>query len=170
MVQNVSRIRTFKETEVFVLLEYLYLVHKMSWQCDLLNPLGGSLWLPKNKTCWWLHRFWVWLCCTDNFSLIFLKRCPPSPSKFDDMTQSCLIKLQLWPVQKKKKCTKKRYIMENVCLCVCLQAFMLLTILCWGFDLLAVLQPFDLNIGIHHFTLQGDFLALIHWVARLKPL
>lgn len=36
------------------------------------NPLGGPLWLPKNKTCWWQHPFWVWLCRTDNFSLIFL--------------------------------------------------------------------------------------------------
>lgn len=39
-----------------------------------------------------------------------------------------------------------------------------------GFDLLTVLQPFDLDVGIHHLTLQHDLLTLIHRVAGVEPI
>lgn len=37
-----------------------------------------------------------------------------------------------------------------------------------GFDLLAILQPFDLGVGIHHLTLENDSLAFVHRVARFQ--
>lgn len=121
--------------------------------------LGGSLWPAKNKTRWQQNHLQMQRCASANFSAAHLKRSPLSPSQldyFDSMIQG-------------RKCVDK-YIYTKTnwskWMCVCWVKH----VLCWGFDLLAILQPFDLNVGVKNFTWHHDFLALFHWVARLEPL
>lgn len=43
-------------------------------------------------------------------------------------------------------------------------------VLGWGLDLLAILQPFDVDVRINNITRQHNFLALFHSVAGFKLL
>lgn len=65
--------------------------------------------------------------------------------------------------------------LQNVCVnwksLMCVHNFVFIKhVLGWRFDLLAILQPFDLDIRINYLTPQDNLLALFHRVARFKLL
>lgn len=68
-----------------------------------------------------------------------------------------------------KKDTKK-HLCELKITDVCAHVCVFKHVLGWRFDLLAILQPFDLDIWTNYLTPQDNLLALFHWVARFKLL